>query len=108
MDRFVHVMPLDDVIRHEGTPDCVCGPGGQAVSALDVMDGSGGSDGSDGWDGWDGMDSADGIDGPDGIDDHRDDVWPVVEAGGPHLAVGMIYHHYPLRPCHEWEASPEL
>ncbi|MCT9931094.1 hypothetical protein N5079_12795 [Planotetraspora sp. A-T 1434] len=101
MDRFVHVMPLDDVIRHEGTPDCVCGPGGQAVSALDVMDESGGIDG------WDGIDDAHGVDGPDGIDG-QGDVWPAVEAGGPHLAVGMIYHHYPLRPCHEWEACPEL
>ncbi|GAA0364849.1 hypothetical protein GCM10009530_13220 [Microbispora corallina] len=36
MDRFVHVMPLDDVISHEGTPRCVCGPGGQPVTAVDL------------------------------------------------------------------------
>ncbi|WP_066943158.1 hypothetical protein [Microtetraspora fusca] len=34
MANFVHVMPLDDVISHEGSPDCVCGPGGQQVETL--------------------------------------------------------------------------
>jgi hypothetical protein len=31
--KFVHVLPLDDIISHEGSPDCVCGPGGAAVEA---------------------------------------------------------------------------
>ncbi len=61
MASFVHVMPLDDVISHEGTPDCVCGPGGDAVQ--------------------------------------------IVETREP---IGMIYHHHAIRPCHQWEASPEL
>lgn len=36
MDRFVHVMPLDDVIGHEGSPNCVCGPGSEPVTAADL------------------------------------------------------------------------
>jgi hypothetical protein len=36
MNRFVHVMPLDDVIGHEGSPHCICGPGGEAVTAVDL------------------------------------------------------------------------
>lgn len=77
MDRFVHVIPLDDVIDHEGTPDCVCGPGGQPVTAADLGEPA-----------------------------------PATESEVPPLgwsrpAVGVIYHHYALSPCREWEAVPE-
>ncbi|MBO4271010.1 hypothetical protein [Microbispora triticiradicis] len=76
MDRFVHVMPLDDVIDHEGSPGCVCGPGGQPVTAADIGEPASPPAG-DGMPGW---------------------SLP---------AVGMIYHHYALSPCREWEAVPE-
>ncbi|GAA4583217.1 hypothetical protein GCM10023194_19930 [Planotetraspora phitsanulokensis] len=117
MNKFVHVMPLDDVISHEGTPDCICGPAGQIVSAADLLedpdldgvvdaddltgfededlpDGAYSPDtGADDWDRADGLEQADDDEGPE---------------GDPRLAVCIIiYHHYALRPCHEWEASPE-
>ncbi|TLP54584.1 hypothetical protein [Microbispora triticiradicis] len=76
MDRFVHVMPLDDVIDHEGSPGCVCGPGGQSVTAADIGEPASPPD---------------------------DDAMP----GWSRPAVGMIYHHYALSPCREWEAVPE-
>ncbi|MEW9529939.1 hypothetical protein [Microbispora sp. NPDC049125] len=72
MERFVHVMPLDDVIGHEGTPSCVCGPGGQPVTAAEL-----------------------------------DLAHDPVSAGWTRPAVGVIYHHHALSPCHEWEAVPE-
>ncbi len=76
MDRFVHVMPLDDVIDHEGSPGCVCGPGGQSVTAADIGEPASPPD---------------------------DDAMP----GWSRPAVGMIYHHYALSHCREWEAVPE-
>jgi hypothetical protein len=118
MNKFVHVMPLDDVVSHEGTPDCVCGPAGQIVSAVELLedpdldgvvdpddltdsDGRGLLDGADSvgagagdWEQADGLEQADDDEGPE---------------GDPRLAACIIiYHHYALRPCHEWEASPEL
>ncbi|GIH62044.1 hypothetical protein [Microbispora siamensis] len=77
MDRFVHVMPLDDVIDHEGSPECVCGPGGQPVTATDL-----------------------GEPVPPGEGE-------TVILGWPQPAVGVIYQHHPLSPCRQWEAIPE-
>ncbi|MGW5265449.1 hypothetical protein ACWEQG_31135 [Microbispora sp. NPDC004025] len=77
MDRFVHVMPLDDVIDHEGNPECVCGPGGQPVTAADLGE-------------------------PIPYTD-RD----TVALGWSRPAVGVIYQHHALSPCREWEAIPE-
>ncbi|WP_204285096.1 hypothetical protein [Microbispora amethystogenes] len=80
MDRFVHVMPIDDVIDHEGSPGCVCGPGGQSVTAADI-----------------------GEPAPSPAVDTAVDAMP----GWPQPAIGMIYHHYALSHCREWEAVPE-
>ncbi|WP_283137431.1 hypothetical protein [Rhizohabitans arisaemae] len=55
----VHVMPLGDVVAHEGTPECVCGPGDE-----------------------------------------------VVQINSAAAQVGMIFHHYALQPCTEWEVFP--
>ncbi|WP_432924482.1 hypothetical protein ACQPZZ_29670 [Microbispora sp. CA-135349] len=77
MDRFVHVMPLDDVIDHEGNPECVCGPGGQPVTAADLGETVPYTD--------------------------RD----TVALGWSRPAVGVIYQHHALSPCREWEAIPE-
>ncbi|GII54829.1 hypothetical protein Pth03_32180 [Planotetraspora thailandica] len=108
MNRFVHVMPLDDVITHEGTPDCICGPGGQIVSAVDLMDQT---------DDWLHAEET------DDSSDHHAEAWEDEDSGdwpadeerpgeeletGDSLLVCVVYHHYALRPCHEWEASPEL
>jgi len=30
-----------------------------------------------------------------------------IALGWPAPAVGLIYHHYALQPCHRWEAVPE-
>jgi hypothetical protein len=107
MNKFVHVMPIDDVISHEGTPDCVCGPGGQIVSAVDLIEEA------DGW-----IHDEEPDDSPDyDLEDADRDAgdagdWAVADeepdTGEPRLPVCIIYHHYALRPCHEWEASPEL
>ncbi|MBX6385828.1 MAG: hypothetical protein IRZ07_23125 [Microbispora sp.] len=75
MDRFVHVMPLDDVIDHEGSPQCVCGPDGRPVTAADL-----------------------------GEPAPRTDT---IAPGWSRPAVGVIYQHFALRPCSEWEAIPE-
>ncbi|WP_405086331.1 hypothetical protein [Microbispora sp. NBC_01389] len=84
MDRFVHVMPIDDVIGHEGSPGCVCGPGGQSVSAADI-----------------------GEPAPPPAGDTAGDTAGDAMPGWPQPAIGMIYHHYALSPCREWEAVPE-
>lgn len=84
MDRFVHVMPIDDVIGHEGSPGCVCGPGGQSVSAADI-----------------------GEPAPPPAGDTAGDAAGDAMPGWPQPAIGMIYHHYALSPCREWEAVPE-
>ncbi|MFC0861472.1 hypothetical protein ACFHYQ_04085 [Sphaerimonospora cavernae] len=72
MDRFVHVIPLDDVISHEGTPHCVCGPGGEPVTATDL--------------------------------DDSDNMG----LGWSSPTIGVIYRHYSLTPCRQWEAVPEV
>lgn len=77
MDRFVHVMPLDDAIDHEGSPECVCGPAGQPVTAADLGEPVPRTDGD------------------------------TVALGWSRPAVGVIYQHHALRLCHEWEAVPE-
>ncbi|WP_214107736.1 hypothetical protein [Acrocarpospora catenulata] len=63
MSRFVHVLPMDDVIPHEGTPDCVCGPYTEAIE----------------------------LRAPNGP--------------GP---VAVLYRHYAVIPCRDWEAAPEV
>jgi hypothetical protein len=75
MERFVHVIPLDDVIAHEETPRSVCGPGCEAVTAVDLGEPAAAAD--------------------------------RIALGWPAPAVGLIYHHYALQPCHRWEAVPE-
>ncbi|WP_449065125.1 hypothetical protein [Planomonospora algeriensis] len=33
MHKVVHIRPVDDVISHEETADCLCGPAGEGVYA---------------------------------------------------------------------------
>ncbi|MBP2706626.1 hypothetical protein JOL79_22720 [Microbispora sp. RL4-1S] len=77
MDRFVHVMPLDDVIGHEGSPGCVCGPGGEPVTAGDLGEPVTAGDPDSPGPGW------------------------------ARPAVGVIYHHHALIPCLDWQAVAE-
>ncbi|MEU4570984.1 hypothetical protein [Nonomuraea sp. NPDC023979] len=58
--KVVHIRPLDDVVGHERSPDCLCGPAGEGVYAQATAQ-----------------------------------------------ALGMIYRHHALRPCHDWEAAAE-
>ncbi|GAA0377260.1 hypothetical protein Acor_30610 [Acrocarpospora corrugata] len=64
MSKFVHVLPTDDVIPHEGTPDCVCGPYSQSIELRGNLTGQG--------------------------------------------PVAVLYRHYAVVPCRNWEASPEI
>ncbi|WP_169950668.1 hypothetical protein [Microbispora sp. H11081] len=77
MDRFVHVMPLDDVIGHEGSPRCVCGPGGEPVTTADLGEPVARADGD------------------------------TIAPGWSRPVVGVVYRHHALSPCREWEAVPE-